>query len=402
MRIIVQKFGGTSVASEDGRRRIGVKVAEAVNQGLSPVIVVSAMGRKPEPYATDSLIALVSPYSDFLDKRELDMLMACGETISVVLMSHYLRSLGFAAEAFDAYRAGIRTSDRHGDGAVLKIQTDCMMEALERGVIPVVTGFQGVNSQLAVTTLGRGGSDTSAVAVGAALRAQVVEIYTDVDGVLTADPRVCNEAHILPEVSFEEMGELAGEGAKVVHPRAVDLAADYSLPVWIKNTFGNRWGTLLTPVASRQAFEKTRVVTAVAHMMGLSQIIVDLSQADQSRARVALLEAMAEHGINLDLVNVCGDLMCFILPTESLESTARPTLDRLGYPYKVRSDCAKISIVGSGMRGTPGVAYRAHRCLDEVGIELFHSTDSNITISCLIPASKLSQALSAVHKEFSI
>lgn len=402
MNIIVQKFGGTSVATPEGRQRVSDKVVEALNKGLSPVVVVSAMGRHPQPYATDTLLSLVGAYQPYHDKRELDLLMACGETISVVITSHHLRSLGYQAEAFDAYRAGIRCTDNHGDGSVLRVVPDRLLASLKAGNIPVVAGFQGVNSDLSVTTLGRGGSDTSAVVLGAALKAQVVEIYTDVDGVMTADPRVCDQARILSQVSFEEMGELAGEGAKVVHPRAVDLAADHNLPVWIKNTFGDAYGTLLSPVPPQQAIEKTRVVTAVAHMLGLSQARVDFTghPVDESRNRV--MEAMAQREINLDLVNLCGDEMFFIFRTQPYQSKAQEALDGLGFPYSFRHDCAKISLVGAGMRGTPGVAYRAHRCLSAAGVLVYHSTDSNITISCLIGSDRLRQAIEAVHKEFGL
>lgn len=399
MNIIVQKFGGTSVASEEGRSRVAEKVGEALNKGLSPVVVVSAMGRHPQPYATDTLLSLLGPYTAYHDRRELDMLMACGETISCVLMAHYLRSLGYQAEAFDAYRAGIRCSDRHGDGQVLNVVPDALLDSLHAGAIPVVTGFQGVNSQLSVTTLGRGGSDTSAVVLGAALKAQVVEIYTDVDGVMTADPRVCDSAHILSQLSFEEMGELAGEGAKVVHPRAVDLAGDHNLPVWIKNTFGNAFGTLLSPVPGKQAIEKTRVVTAVAHMLGLSQASLDFTGHPVDPARNAVMAAMTQREVNLDLVNLWDQRMVFIFRSQYLPQV-EDALKDLGYKYSIRSECAKISLVGAGMRGTPGVAYRAHRCLSGAGVEVFHSTDSNITISCLIPANKLRIAMDAVHKEF--
>lgn len=399
--IIVQKFGGTSVATAEGRQRVADKVIEALNKGLSPVVVVSAMGRHPEPYATDSLLSLVGAYQPYQDKRELDLLMACGETISTVVMAHHLRSLGYQAEAFDAFHAGIRCTDVHGDGQVLRVVTDNLMASLRAGNVPVVTGFQGVNGQLCVTTLGRGGSDTSAVVLGAALKAQVVEIYTDVDGVMTADPRVCDRAHILSQVSFEEMGELAGEGAKVVHPRAVDLGADHNVPVWVKNTFGNAYGTLLSPVPPPEAIEKTRVVTAVAHMLGLSQARIDFQGEQIMEDRNRVMKSMSERGINLDLVNVCGPQMYFIFRTQYL-SQAEEVLKELGFSYVLRNECAKISLVGAGMRGTPGVAYRAHRCLSEAGVEVFHSTDSNITISCLIPADKLRAAIEAVHKEFSL
>lgn len=400
MKIVVQKFGGTSVATPESRDRIVEKVAEAINKGLSPVVVVSAMGRHPQPYATDSLLGLVSEYADFHCKRELDMAMACGEVLSVVLLSHYLRSRGYKAEGFDAYRAGIRANDNHGDGAILQIYPEEILESVRRGSIPVIAGFQGVNGRLEITTLGRGGSDTSAVAIGAALRAQVVEIYTDVDGVLTADPRVHAGASFLTEVDFEEMSELAGHGSKVVHPRAVDLAADYAVPVWVKNTFGERYGTFLSQVPQREAFEKLRLVTAVAHRSGLSQVTVTLPEENVGESAIQILETMATAGISLDLVNFAGSRMVFITPTQPGEAMARTALDKLGVPYEIRSGCAKISMVGAGMRGTPGVAFRAHRCLHAAGVPVYHSTDSNITISCLIPDAMLSKAVKAVHDEF--
>ncbi len=400
MNIVVKKFGGTSVATPESRERILEKVSEAINKGVSPVLVVSAMGRFPQPYATDSLLGLVSEYSEFHCKRELDMAMAVGETLSTVLLSHFLRSRGFAAEAFDAYRAGIRASDLHGDGAILQIHPEEILACVRCGAIPVIAGFQGINSQLEITTLGRGGSDTSAVAIGAALRAQVVEIYTDVDGVMTADPRVFDQAAFLNQIQFEEMSELAGEGSKVVHPRAVDLATDYSVPVWVKNTFGEKYGTFLSQVPPRQAFEKLRLVTAVAHMTGLSQVVVELEKEGVNQISLVVLEKMSQEKISLDLVNFASDRLVFITKTDPGEKIARAVLDKLGATYQIRSGCAKISMVGAGMRGAPGVAFRAHRCLHQAGVEVFHSTDSNITISCLIPAADLSKAVGAVHREF--
>ncbi len=403
MKVVVLKFGGTSVATPEGRARVTDKIAEACNKGFAPVVVASAMGRRPEPYATDSLLDIVASYGEHHDARELDMLMACGEILSIVLLSHHLRSAGYQAVAMDAYAAGIHCNEAHGEAAILQVHPERLRAVLEEGGLPVVAGFQGVNSRLEISTLGRGGSDTTAVALGAALRAAFVEIYTDVSGVLTADPRVCDEARVLDEVDFEEMGELAMEGAKVVHPRAVDLAEQHGVPVWVKSTFTGDYGTFLTPVPTRRAFEKTRVVTAVAHMTGLSQVNVDLGgTGDLGKGRQSILQAMADRGISLDLINLCGSLVVFIVRTEPFEAAAREALEGLGVPFYVRSQCAKISLVGAGMRGTAGVMNRALRCLNEAGVEVFHTTDSNITISCLIPATRLRDAISAVHKEFEL
>ncbi|MCA9790459.1 MAG: aspartate kinase [Candidatus Eremiobacteraeota bacterium] len=397
MKVVVQKFGGTSVATSEGRRQVGERVRAALERGLHPVLVLSAMGRSPDPYATDSLLELVKPFSEHADTRELDLLMGCGEIISCVLMSHYLRSLGYRSAALDAYGAGIRADGVHGDARIVSIEPRLMLALISNGGIPVVAGFQGVNQDNCLTTLGRGGSDTTAVAVGAALRAHYVEIYTDVDGVMTADPRILPEAQILPEINFEEMGELAGEGAKVVHPRAVELADDHGIPLWIKNTFGDYYGTYLSRAVPKDSYERTRIITGLAHVLGLSQVIIEVDEAaDKARC----LDALAGEGVNLDLINVTTDRLYCIVRSEPFEATAAQVLESLGFRYTVRSNCAKLSVVGAGMRGTPGVMARVYGCLIEAGVDVLHSTDSNITISFLIAAEQIAAAVAALHRRF--
>lgn len=395
MRILVQKYGGTSVATEEGRRRVADRILQAQADGWSPVVVISAMGRYPEPYATDSLLGLVKPYGEHLDARETDMLAACGEILSCVVVSHYLRSRGAKARAFSGPGAGIRTDDGFGEARVQSVDPQRLLQALHGGEIPVVAGFQGATPAGDVATLGRGGSDTTAVVLGAALGAEV-EIYTDVEGVMTADPRVVKEARVLAGITFQEMGEMANEGAKVVHPRAVEMAEAHDVPVVVRSTFSDAPGTRIVdrPTAEGQ------MVTGVVTVGGLSRVRLDFEEVeDLESARARVFEELAAAGLSLDLINLMVRRMYFIVRTEALRTEL---LDRLGFPYEIRDGCAKVSVIGQGMRGMPGVMLRIHRALRKAGVDLLHSTDSHITISCLVPEEDLGRAAEALHREFGL
>lgn len=397
MRIVVMKFGGTSVASPEARQQIVEKVRESRRRGNSPVVVVSAMGRKPSPYATDSLIGLVEEFGEAVCPAELDQLMACGETLSAIVMAHTFRSCDIPSRSFDGGQAGIETSDDYANGKVVYIDPQPLHAYLQTGGVPVVTGFQGVNSQGRVTTLGRGGSDTSAVALGAALKAHYVEIYTDVDGVMTADPRVYSESEILNQINFEEMGELASEGAKVIHPRAVEMADLHGVPVWIKNTLNDHPGTFMARAVPRQAYERDRVISGIAHMFGMTGLIMKITER---AIQVDTLQKLAEAGVNLDLINVTPNRLYAILPTKSYQAAGQKLLDSLGFEYQATHGCAKISIVGAGMRGTPGVMAQVLSCLHKAGVTVIHSTDSNITISILVKEEDVPAAVKALHGQF--
>ncbi len=397
MRIVIMKFGGTSVATPESRDRILEKVRAAIQRGSSPVVVVSAMGRAPEPYATDSLLGLVQEFNSAHHQSELDQLMACGEVISCVVMSHTLRSHGLPSRAFDGRQAGIWTSDDPGNGRILSVDPSPLLAYLNEGGIPIVAGFQGVNSRGEVNTLGRGGSDTSAVALGAALRAHYVEIYTDVDGVMTADPRVYNQAQILDQINFEEVGELASEGAKVVHPRAVELADGHGVPLWVKNTLKDTAGTFMARAVPNQAYENDRVITGIAHNFRRTGLVMEVGERSR---QVEILREFAQAGINLDLINVTPQRLYAILGTEQFQSKGEALLKSQGIPFEVTGQCAKLCVVGAGMRGTPGVMAQVLGCLHEAGVEVIHSTDSNITISFLVREEQVSQAVAALHAQF--
>ena len=399
MRILVQKFGGTSVAGEKGRQGLARKVREARVRGMHPVVVISAMGRAPQPYATDTLLGLVAAWRECQEPRELDMLMACGEILSSVVVSHFLRSLGLPARAFSGAEAGILTEGPFGEARVASVDPGPLRAALEAGEIPVVAGFQGACSGLGVATLGRGGSDTTAVALGAGLGAEAVEIYTDVEGVMTADPRQVPEARVLPDITLLEMGEMANEGSRVLHPRAVAMAEAHRVPLVVRSTFSEAPGTRILdrPVGVGE------LVTGIVTVGGLCRVCIDLGAAEDLAAeRSRVFESLAGAGLSLDLINVLARRLYVLLKEEDLRSGADDLLQNLGHPGEVRRHCAKVSVVGQGMRGVPGVMFRIHRALQSGGVELIHSTDSHITISCVVPEDHLARAARALHREFGL
>lgn len=397
--ILVQKFGGSSVATDKGRAMLVDKVARAVADGSSAVVVVSAMGRRGDPYATDTLIGqLEFVPKDDRDRRELDMLMACGEIISVVVCAHVLRQAGVKAVAIVGADTGIETDGAHNEALITRVDPSTIRGIIQRGHVPVVAGFQGISPQGDIVTLGRGGSDTTAVALGVALKAAAVEIYTDVEGVMTVDPRVYAGAELISQLTYEELGELAVEGAKVMHPRSVDLAQAYAMPLCIRSTFSEHPGTTVHP----EPLERQRVVTSITPLMPVSHVIVSLpsvSQQAKDRALAHLFERLTGIGISLDLINICPETLYFIVKQEFVDKVV-DALEALWLSHTVRRDCAKISLVGAGMRGTPGVVGRIHAALQRASIGILHSTDSNITVSCLIDGQDMTRAVEALHAEF--
>ncbi|MDO5296705.1 MAG: aspartate kinase [bacterium] len=434
MRIIVQKFGGTSVAGELGWSSLAGKVQAALDEGLCPVVVVSAMGRCPAPYATDSLLSLITPYAECADVQERDMLMACGEIISTVVLSHYLRAQGINAKGFSGPQAGIFTDDNYSEAQITAVDPSRLLKALNAGLVPVVAGFQGLSSQQRVATLGRGGSDTTAVALGAALQAEKVEIYTDVDGIMTADPRCVGEAKVLDSLTYMEVGEMAREGARVLHPRAAVMAKTYNIPVVVRSTFSDHSGTLLVsddnfageqsalkqPLAASHNSEialadregavplidrvagRGQVATGIVTVPGRCAINVDLAWADDyQEARMRVLESMASHMVSLDMIDVVGNHLYFLINQSDLVP-AREYLRELGYGFTVCQNCAKVSVVGHNMRGVPGVMRRICRALASASVRLLYATDSHITISCVVPEEQMQLAARNLHAEFSL
>jgi aspartate kinase len=393
--VIVLKFGGSSLASEELREIAASRVLDVVRRGEAPVVVCSAMGRAPDVYATDTLAELVAPVRSGPNH---DLLIACGEAIACAVFAELLCSLGAPAQAMTGLQAGIVTDDAYSDAEIVEVDPAPVRALLARGVIPVVTGFQGGTRALATTTLGRGGSDLTAVALGEALAAKDVEIYTDVSGVMTADPRRVAGAHPIERVTQAEMVELAGNGAKVMHHKAAELAHTTRTPYGIK---GLRSG-VGTTVDEDLPVDPERPVTGLTVLREVTfcRIIQGLTdEAARTELDRDVLARVAERGISIDMVNVNDAGVFFIVDDEHAEQI-RPALADLNLALRMRPHCAKISIVGAGMRGTSGVIYRVVRAVTDAGIEIIHSTDSNITISILVSLDQADAAEQALHDAF--
>jgi aspartate kinase len=397
MQVVVLKFGGSSLATEALREIAASRVLDAVRRGDSPVVVCSAMGRAPDPYATDSLATLIGPVRSGPNR---DLLLACGEAIACAVFAELLTSLGTPAQAMTGMQAGITTDGEFGEAEIVDVDPAPIRAVLARGVIPVVTGFQGGTREHATTTLGRGGSDLTAVAIGDALGATSVDIYTDVSGVMTADPRRVAGAHPLERVTQAEMVELAGNGAKVMHHKAAELAHATRTPYMVK---GLRSG-VGTAIDDDAPIEADRPVTGLTVIRDVTfcRIIQGLTEdADRSDVDRSVLARVAERSISIDMVNVNDAGVFFIVDDEHADAV-RPALADLNLALRMRPHCAKISVVGAGMRGTSGVMYRVVKAVTDAGVEIIHSTDSNITISILVAADRSDAAEQALHDAFAL
>jgi len=404
VRIIVQKFGGSSLATVAYREMVSARVLRAIEQGMTPVVVVSAMGRSGAPYATDTLLAMAKEAYPDPQPREIDLLMSCGEIISSVVMAGTLRKRGLPAVVLTGGQAGIVTDNRFGDARILRVQPDHLRRHIDRGDLCVVAGFQGLSETGDVTTLGRGGSDTTAAALAVALRAELLEIFTDVDGVKTADPAIVPEARTLRMVSYEEIFQLAHQGARVVHPRAVELAMRGNVPVRVRSTFADPTedqGTLITHAyeVSGEWPEAGRVVIGVAQTPKLVLCSVDDTGGGQDAVRI--FAGLADAGIAVDLINVSPDRCRFVV-SEDHAAQAQRILKEQGFAVQLRPDCAKVAVVGTGMRGLPGVMALVAQALEQEGIAILQTADSHVTISCLVSSQEMERAVQALHRKFAL
>ncbi len=369
---------------------------EARARGASPVVVCSAMGRAPDAYATDSLLSLIGPARGGPNR---DLLLSCGESIACAVFAELLTSWGADAQAMTGGQAGVITDTTYGDARILRIAPSNLFAALERGIIPVIAGYQGVSEAGAVTTLGRGGSDLSAIAIGDALRSEAVEIFTDVSGVMTGDPRRIAGAHTIDRVGYAEMVELAADGAKVMHAKAAELARITQTPYVVKGLRTN-FGTTID---EGHKPERVRPVTGITSLRDVVFIRVIQGEIDDLDARreleLELFRRVAERDVSVDMININNAGIFFIIDSDKLE-TVRAELAGMNMALRVRAQCAKISIVGAGMRGTSGVMYRVVQALSEQNIEIIHSTDSNITISVLVPEEDVARGEQAIHDYF--
>ncbi|OON90784.1 MAG: aspartate kinase [Candidatus Epulonipiscium fishelsonii] len=399
MEVIIQKFGGTSVASKEARIKVIEKIEKALKNDEMPIVVVSAMGRIGAPYATDTLLNFVEENAGEMKDREYDLLLSCGEIISSVTIATLLNQRGIRAQALTGGQSGIITDDKFKQAELLYTEPTYLLKCVEEGIVPVVAGFQGITPNGQITTIGRGGSDTTASMLGLAVNAKRIEIYTDVDGIMTADPRVCNEAHIIPAISYSEVFQMADSGAKVIHPRSVEYAMRSNIPIVIKNTFSDAIGTFIVQDIRSINVKKDafKVITGIAHRSGRVQYTIE----DTILNEYNLLEAVARANISIDLINIFPEYKVFTID-EAAQDKIEALLKSENYSYSKITDCAKITAIGERMTGVPGVMARIIKAMVKNNIHILQTADSLTTIACLIHEDQISIAIGALHKEFDI
>jgi len=409
--LIVQKYGGSSVADAESIKRVAKRIAEAERAGDEVVVVVSAMGD-----TTDELIDLAQQMTPLPPSREMDILLTAGERISMSLLAMAISSLGVEAQSFTGQQAGVITDEVHGRARIIDVTPGRIRAAVDAGAVAIVAGFQGVTQHTNdVTTLGRGGSDTTAVALAAALHADVCEIYTDVDGVFTADPRIVPSARKIDRISYDEMLEMAASGAKVLMLRCVEYARRYGVPVHVRSSFSTHTGTLVTdaaPTEDEGAPMEQPIIAGVAHDRSEAKItIVDVPDVPGKAARI--FEVVAGAGVNLDMIvqNVSVAAtgrtdISFTLPaSDGAAATAALTAHQpdIGFTALQYDDMiGKLSLIGAGMKSHPGVSARLFAALSDAGINIEMISTSEIRISVVTRADQLDEAVRAVHTAFDL
>ncbi|MBY7143615.1 aspartate kinase [Virgibacillus sp. NKC19-3] len=399
MQILIQKFGGTSVGTKENRGHVVKHIKNALMMDYKLVVVVSALGKKPDPYATDTLLSLVDFPANQPSSRELDMLMSCGEVISAVVLSNELKKHHITATALTGAQAGFLTTDDFNQAKIKKVNQTRILNELENNDVVVVAGFQGQTQSGEITTIGRGGSDTTAAALGTALLAERVEIFTDVNGIMTADPHVVDSARQLDSITYTEICNLAYQGAKVVHPRAVEIAMQAGIPMRVRPTYLQDAGTLIT--SSRTGTDITdQKVTGIAHMTSITQIKIQTKEKAY-RMQSEVFKAMAEAGISVDFINISPSGVVYTVP-EAFTSKAVYILEMLGFHPEITEGCAKVSAVGAGMTGIPGVVSSIVQALTNAGVQILQSADSHTTIWVLVHGENLKSAVNALHDVFEL
>ncbi len=405
MALIVQKFGGSSVATVERIQNVARRVARTVDAGNQVVVVLSAMGD-----TTDELIAMARQIAPNPSEREMDMLMSTGEQQSVALLAIALHAMGYKAVSLTGEQAGVRTDRVYSRAKILSIDSVRLERELAGGKVVIVTGFQGVDSLGEIHTLGRGGSDTSGVALAIALNADFCEIYTDVDGVYTADPRIVPDAHKLPEISFDEMLEMSSLGAGVLQPRSVEVAKTFNMPICVRSSFNDNEGTMVKEEVDMKQLEQEVLVSGVAYDDDLVKVTV-FGVPDQPGIASILFGALADAKINVDMIIQSGHRdgrndISFTTGKEAdgkLEEILEPVVARLHADhYTLEDDVAKVSIVGAGMITNPGVAAKMFRCLYEKGFNIEMISTSEIKVSCIVRKEGAKDAVRALHEYFGL
>lgn len=403
MTFIVKKFGGSSVATPEKMLNVARRIIAEKTTKDKIVVVVSAMGD-----TTDDLIQLAKAITSNPSQREMDMLLTTGEQVSIALLAMAFQQLGCEAISLTGQQAGIGTSSVYGKGKITGIQTDRLNQELEQGKIVIVAGFQGLNAVADMTTLGRGGSDTTAVALAGALAADVCEIFTDVDGIYSADPRVVKEARKMQEITYHEMLELARLGAGVMQTRSVEMGEHYGIPIHVRSTFTTETGTIIREGYTME--EKEFIIRGVTHDTNVAKFAV-LGVPDQPGVAYKIFSALAENNIDVDMIvqsvrnseaNIIDILFTVNLSDMALcQSIVERVAQNLGaLKVVVEPNVAKVSVVGAGMLGSPGIAATMFGALSKVNINIGVISTSEISISCLVDQDQAKQAVNAIHQEF--
>jgi aspartate kinase len=402
MALIVQKYGGSSVADANRIKKVAQRIAWSRDRGDQVVVVVSAMGD-----TTDDLIEMAYRINKHPGDRELDVLLSTGEIVSSTLLAMALKALGYGAISLSGAQAGIRTDANYSGARIERVESKRVVRELDKGNIVIVAGFQGVTDDMDITTLGRGGSDTTAVALAASLDAEVCQICTDVDGVYTADPRLVPKARKLTEIGYEEMLELASYGARVLHPRAVELGELFNLPILVTSSFTQSSGTLIHGGVSMEVRNKVR---SVAYDLDVAKITV-VGVPDRPGIAVSILKPLAKAGISVDTIvqNASVDKITDLTFTVAKSQLAKAMrlVEPIAKSISAR-DCVsdsklgKVSIIGTGMLNTPGYAVRMFSALSEKDINIQLITTSEIRITCIIDESRVEDAVGVLHETFQL
>ncbi|WP_174441901.1 aspartate kinase [Demequina phytophila] len=408
MSLVVQKYGGSSVSDAEALKRVAHRVADTVREGHDVVVTVSAMGD-----TTDELIDLAQQVSDAPDPREMDILLTAGERISMALLAMAIGSEGIPAQAFTGPQAGVITTEHHGRARIIDVAPGRLQRALQEGRVAIVAGFQGLNQETQdVTTLGRGGSDTTAVALAAALGADVCEIYTDVDGVFSADPRMVPSARKLDRITYEEMLDMAASGAKVLMPRCVEYARRFNVPIHVRSSFSGLEGTWVVGETEEGDEMEDPIIAGVAHDKSEAKITVT-GVPDVPGSAARLFEAVARADVNIDMIvqnvsatNTGVTDISFTLPGASVPAAiAAIEADHaaIGYAELVTDDSiGKVSLIGAGMRSSSGVSAKFFAALRDAGVNIEMITTSDIRISVVTRDADLEKAVKAVHTAFEL
>lgn len=421
MGLVVQKFGGSSVADAPSVLRVAKRIVDTVKAGNQVVVVVSAMGD-----TTDELLDLAKQVTPNPPGRELDMLLTAGERISMAVLAMAINDLGMEARSYTGSQAGLITDSTHGRARIIDVTPGRIQEALSQGAIPIVAGFQGVAQDTKdITTLGRGGSDTTAVALAAALNADVCEIYTDVDGIFSADPRIAPKARQVPRITYDEMMELAAAGAKVLHLRCVEYAKRFDVPIHVRSSFSDKEGTFviadladqsklahLSEAAKQGVVMEQPIIAGVAHDLNDAKVTV-LGVPDRPGTAAAIFQAIADAGVNMDMIvqNVSVHdtgrtdvtFTCPVADTKRAEAELRSVQNEIGYEDILTDEnIAKISLVGAGMRSHPGVSATFFKAIADAGVNVEMISTSEIRISVVTRASDAKATVEAVHHAFGL